>query len=105
MKKFYYQIEIEDVPYTSDTVEELFGKGATYNSDYSEDSIAREFLCEFIKDAICSVLDSKMNFIMRKKVDAENLVGADKQFWDYLCAKESRYRKIESSIKPLQSGV
>lgn len=106
MKKFYYQIEVEEIPYSPYTVEQLFGKGAKYNPDYSEDCIARETICDLIKDAIISVLKSKMDFISRKKCDSDKLVGPDKQMWDYFCEKEARYRKIESTIKPLlESGV
>lgn len=100
MKTFCYQIEVDAIPYNAETVEELFGKGSKYNSDYPEDCIAREVVSNLVRDAILSVLERKMNFISRRKIqDIEKMNDSDKIFWDYLCEKENQYRKIESTIK------
>jgi hypothetical protein len=101
-KTFKFQLEVEDVPYAPDTVEYLFGKGSKHNADYPENVMATEVVSDLFKDAIMQVMDSKMNFISQRKIEnVDTLEGSNKEFWDYLCKKEERYKKIEQSIKPI----
>lgn len=99
-KTFKFQLEVEDVPYAPDTVEALFGQGATYNPDFPEHVMASETIDELLKDAVCHVLIMKMNFLCQHKVeDTAKLTGNNKYFWEHLCRKEERYRQIAASLK------
>ncbi len=103
MKTFKFEVSVESIPYSVDTVKELFGKGASYNSDYPENVLAQETILELMQDAIVSVLDSKISLMARSKIglDITKLTDSDKGLWDYLENKEAMYRKIKASVKPL----
>ncbi len=102
VKPFKFQVEVEDVPYNKDTYQDLYGVDAGFMDDYPENVCATEVMYEMVKDAICEVLEAKMRFIVQHKIqDVDTLTGQDKMFWDYLCRKEDRYRKIEATIKPV----
>ena len=98
-KTFIYQFGVDAVPYNPDTVEYCYGEEASYNADYPEDVFGREIAFEMIKDAICYVLEAKMNFLVEHKVEVSKLEGQAKAFWEYLQEKEDNYRLIEKSIK------
>lgn len=99
-KTYKFQVEIEAVPYTPETVEGLIGKGATYIDDYPEYVQAAEIMGDLLKDAICSVLEAQSNFLVQHKVqDVNKLEGSDKLFWQHLQDKEALYRRIEKTVK------
>lgn len=103
-KIFSYQVDVESVPLNADTAEYYFGEGAVYNPDFSEDSFSKDILHEMVKDAITYVLQAKMQWIARNKIeDVNNLKEEDKQYWQYLEEKEQQYRQIEKSIKLLNT--
>ena len=98
---FKFELEVEAVPYRPDTVEYLFGKGASF-MDYPAHIMASEFLGELIKDAIGEVLHSKTLLIMRTKTDdPAEMNERDRMFWEYLCDKEERYNKIAKTTRPV----
>lgn len=100
-KSFPFKVEVEAVPYGPETVEYLFGKGAPYIADYSEDTMARDVIFELVKDAITYCLKAKMDFLVKTKQEPENMNERDKAFWDYLENKEQQYRKIEKTISSI----
>lgn len=100
MKKFKFELEIEDIPYSPETVKQLFGQEAEYNADYPEHVMASEKIHDLIRDAIQQVLHLKMLFFTQNKIDRiETLTEPNKSFWEYLCRKESEYLKIEKTVK------
>ena len=101
-KVFPFKLEVEAVPYGPETVEYLFGEGATYITDYPEDTMARDIVFEMVKDAITYCLEAKMDFLAKTKKEPEDMNERDKAFWDHLEGKEKQYRKIEQTIRPIK---
>ncbi len=101
-KPFPFTLEVEAVPYGPKTVEYLFGKGAKYNADYSEDTMARDVVFEMLKDAITYCLQAKMDHLVKTKQEPKDMNERDKAFWDYLEGKEEQYRKIEKTIRSIK---
>lgn len=106
-KKFKFQIEVEEVPYASNTVEEIYGEGSTYNSDFPEYSIAIDNVHMLFQDAITNISFLKMNFLSRNKIDdVENILDeSNRMFWQFLCAKEEKYLEMQKSLKPFENAV
>lgn len=98
-KKFSYQVDVDAVPLNSDTTEYYFGKGATFNPDYPEDTFGQDILFDMVKDAITYVLQAKSSYLARTKLTDEQL--SSDHFWQHLEEKEKQYRQIEKSIKRL----
>lgn len=100
-KAFPFAIEVEAVPYNPTTVEFLFGKGAKYNPDYNENTMACDVIFEMVKDAITYCLQAKMDFLVKTKQEPQDMNERDKAFWDYLEEKENQYKKIQKTIRSL----
>lgn len=102
MKKFKFEMEVEEIAYNEVSPKEIFGETATYNPDFPEHSFAIDRLHDLFQDAYYAVSMLKMQFIAQHKIEnTDTLTGSNKIFWNYLCGKEDSYRKIQESIKPI----
>jgi hypothetical protein len=90
-KKFVYEIAIEAIPHTADTVEEALGTDY-FNPDFGIDVHASMELGELFKDAICQCLMIKL----RAAASGEK---HDKQLMEYEDKKFKLYCKLQESIK------
>ena len=99
MKTFKYEIEVNGIEYSSETVESLFGKGAIYEPDFREDCIAGEVLYDAFKYAIQFLMESKMNLLIKTKISPDKMTPEDKAYWNYLEDKIKKYEEIRDSIK------
>ncbi len=103
-KIFKFTIEVEAIPYSKDTVKYLFGEDAEYIPDYSEDTIARDTIFDLVKAAICSAIDSKINFLVSIRKDEKDIDTINKERLYYFDKVIEQYKAIEKTIKPTTEG-
>jgi hypothetical protein len=105
-KLFSYRVDVEAVPYVSETSTYWYGENVAYNPNYPEDIFAQEVLLGMITDATTHVLRMQMDCISGYKLENEETIpeGPVKIYWQWLKDKLEKYRQIEKSVKLLVEG-
>jgi len=97
-KTFFYEIGIEEVEHSEETVKWAFGEDATYLSGYGEDVHAREFLHSMIQDAI------RHNYEMQMQIlTTPHLTPRDKRSVKSYKEKIEQYKKLATKFKFIRS--
>lgn len=105
MKRFTYQIQVRDIEYSPETVEEIYGKGSSYNPDFREDSLALEILGSLFQDAIGHCLMMTTSFLAEEKPPAnkKNWTNRQRAYLKHLEGKRRAYEAIQNTLKLVKS--
>lgn len=105
MKRFTYQIQLDDIEYSPETVEEIYGKGSSYNPDFREDSLALETLGSLFQDAIGHSLMMTTSFLAEEKPPENEKEWTERQrsYFQYLKRKRLLYEAIQKTLKLVKS--
>lgn len=97
-KTFFYEIGIEEVEHSKETVEWAFGEGAAYLPEYGADVHAREILHSMIQDAITHNLEAQMDLLSRS-----HLSPSDKRVIKSYKERIEIYKKMAGKFKFVRS--
>jgi len=101
-QKFVFEISIDAIPHTSETVEYVFG-GKFYNPDFGIQTHASEKVFTVLNDALCGFLHAELKHLAECKCEVEDMNENQKRFYDYLHRKTKSAEVVRDSMKFVRS--
>ncbi len=105
-KRFVFEVVVDDIPHTEDTVEYAFGEGAYFNDDFPIYTHALEILGQALHDAVVSNLRWQTHWEVEKSNSpevatekGERTKASCEHMIQYHKAKEQQAEGIKNSIK------